>query len=541
MHSMNSVILPLPGEKRGERIYNRFFLIAALLLLLGCATPASAAFFSGGGHGEGVPALPSVLGTVSGYEEPAPVRAAAVEDTDPLSLYAAQAREAVDGVAGSLASAGNDTGVTDVTAFPLITDPDLADPAYLGRPMGVKVVVVSPAEGDRLQNTLWWHERDATVIARALYGGEIKDRLGFVAVVFRKADGKATSLKLLLNAADVPTDLSGKTDAYIRNLDWSAAEVGKGVSIAGYEPPESAVQKPSGSAKGASARALTVDTLKVEVADGAKVLNRKIGEISRAADQSDYTAVARLSDELIGIARVQEKDLRSCTVPSACAPAFNAYCAGLRQYQDAGSFLWYGATFTDADAFARGNDCLVQGQARVGSTMENLSLSAPSLESPVVAAQSLYPNALAPSDRYKFKDAPEGNTISVKVGPVTRLDWYTTEKDGKVIEHLPSYGKEFLCVLVEINHLGYGGKGNPKFRTPKALAFTLHLGGEKYLPKQPGAYIECVGSVYSDISLNRRDRTIGYLVYEVPVASDPASGYLEANLGKSGSPIWRLG
>jgi hypothetical protein len=543
MHSIYPAITRFSGGKGKDKSCTRLFPLVALLLIVGCAAPASASLFSDRGDDTGIPGLPSVLGTVSEKEEPAPVRAAVVEDADPLSLYAARAREAVDGVADSLASAGNGTGVTDVTAFPLITDADLADPDYLGRPMGVKVVVVCPVEGDRLQNTLWWYEKDATAIARSLYGRETKDKPGFVAVVFRKADGKATALKLVLNAADVPTDLSGKNDTYIRNIDWSAAEVGSGVSIAGYEPPGSAVQKPAGTAKGASTRTLTTDALKVEVADGTKVMSGKIDEISQAAERSDYTTVARLSDELISISRVKEKDLRSCTVPSTCAPALDEYCAGLRDYQDAGSLLWYGATFADPDAFARGNDYLVQGQTQIGSAMEKLSLSAPALETRVVAAQSLYPNALAPLARYKFKDAPEGNTISVKIGQVTRLDRYTTEKGNTVTEHVPSYGKEFLCVLVEINHLGYGGKGSQKFKTPKPSAFTLLLGGEKYLPKQPEtSYIECVGSVYSDVTLNRKDRIVGYLVYEVPQSSDPALAFLQVNLGTAGgTQIWRLG
>lgn len=537
----NHVLQPLWGVNPGSGYHHRLFTLAALLLLLGCASPAAAAVFSPAGSGSGVPGLPSLLGSFPEDDEPAPLLASTTTDTDPLSLYAAQARDAVDEISGSLASSGNGTGVIDVAAFPLITDEDLADPGYRGRPMGVKVVVGCPAEGDRLQNTLWWYERDATVIARALYGAEIKDQLGFVAVVFKKADGKATFFKLVLNAADAARVLTGKDGAYIRNIDWSCAEITKGVSIAAYEPFDTAAQRPSAAVNGAQSRALTTDGLKMEVADGTKATAEKIGEISRASDQSDYAAVARLSDELIRIARAQEKDLRSCTVPSACAPAFSEYTTGLGKYQDAASLLWYGATFADANAFARGNDYLVQGQAHTGNAMEKLSLSAPALETKVSAAQSLYPHALSPSDRYKFKDVPEGNTISVKVGPVTRLDRYSTEKGGTVTEHLSAYGKEYLCVLVEINHLGYGGKGSPKFRTPKASAFTLLLGGEKYVPKQPEAYIECVGSVYSDISLDRKDRIIGYLVYEVPVASDPASGYLEANLGKGGSPIWRLG
>lgn len=541
MHSINSLVSHFSGEKWGGRSCTRYFLLAALLFLLGCGVPASAAVFSHEENGSGVPGLPPLLGPASGNEQPAPVMAAAVEEMDPLSLYAAQAREAVDEISGSLASAGNNTGVTDVTAFPLITDPDLANTGYLGRPMGVKIVVVCPAEGDRLQNTLWWYEKDATAIARALYSGEIKDRLGFVTVVFRKADGKATSLKLVLNAAESSLAISGNDTAYIRNIDWSGVEIAKGVSIAGYEPPGSAVRGPVKAGNGGSTRAIPLDVLKAEVADGTNMMNVKIDEISRAEDRKDYAAVARLSDELIGIARTREKDLRSCTVPSGCAPALNEYGAGLGTYQEAGSLLWYGATFVDDDAFARGNECLVQGQARIGSALEKLSLSAPVLGVQVIAAQSLYPDALAPLGRYKFKDAPEGNTISVKVGPVTRLDRYTTEKGDTVTEHLPPYGKEFLCVLVEINHLGYGGKGSQTFRTPKASGFTLLLGGDKYVPKQPEAYIECVGSVYSDVTLKRKDRTIGYLVYEIPIASDPASGYLQANFGKGGSPIWRLG
>lgn len=522
-------------------------LIAALLLVFCCAAPAAAFVLSYDENETGVPGLPSLVEQVQESEEvtPAPTTTEVVAGSDdPLSLYTARAREAVDGVSGSLASAGNGTGVVEVVAYSLITDPDLANPAYLGRSMGMKVVVVCPADGDRLQNTLWWYEKDATMIARTLYSGETVDPPGFVAIVFRKADEDATPLKLVLNAADASVALSGTNDTYIRNLDWSEADISPGVSIMGYEPPESVAERSSEAGSDTSLQTLTADALKTEVANGTNMMNAKIDEISRAAEQEDYAAVTRLSDDLIGIARDREKNLQACTVPTECTPAFSEYCAGLRKYQDAGSLLWYGATFGSSDVFARGNEYLVDGQAQVGSALEKLSISAPTLETSVNAGSpSLYPGALSLGDRYKFKTASEGNTISVIAGPVKELDRYLTEKeDGTVNETLSSYGKEFFCVLVEINHLGYGGKGNSKFKTPAPSAFTLLLNGEKYLPEQPKAYMEGVGSVYSTVTLNRKDRTIGYLVYEVPEGADPASAYLQANLGTAGgSPIWKLG
>lgn len=521
-------------------------MIAALLLVFCCAAPVTAFVLSYDENDSGVPGLPSVLEQVQERDEvtPAPTTTEVVgESDDPLSLYTALARDAVDGVSGSLASAGNGTGVVEVVAYPLITDSDLADPVYLGRSMGVKVVVVYPADGDCLQNTLWWYEKDATTIVRTLYNGETVDPPGFVAVVFRKAGEEDTSLKLVLNAVDASSVASGTNETYIRNIDWSEAEVSPGVSVTGYEPPDSAIEW-SEAGSDAASQTLTLDALKAEVANGTNVMNTKIDEISRAAGQEDYTNVAQLSDDLIGLARDREKNLQDCTVPTECAPAFSEYCAGLRKYQDAGSLLWYGATFGSSDAFSRGNDYLVDGQAQIGSALEKLSISAPALETSVDAgSQSLYPNALSLEDRYKFKTASEGNTISVKIGPITRVDQYFTKTDDDTInETLPSYGKEFFCVLVEINHLGYGGKGSQTFKTPKASAFTLLLNGEKYLPEQPTAYMESVGSVYSAVTLNRKDRTIGYLVYEVPEGTDPASAYLQVNFGTAGgSPVWKLG
>lgn len=524
----------------------KFTQIAALLLVFCCAAPAAAFVLSYDENGSGVSGLPVLLDSGPESEETTPVPTMAVADgsDDPASLYTAQVTAAVDGVSGSLASAGNETGVAEVVAFPLITDPDLADPVYLGYSMGVKVVVVSPADGDHLQNTLWWYERDATTIVRALYDDETMDPPGFVAVVFKKAGEDDTSLKFILNAADASALLFGTNGTYIRNLDWSEAEVSPDLSIADYEPPGSAAERSSEAGSSVSAQTLTADALKAEVATGTTVMNTKIDAISRAAEQEDYASVADFSDDLIGLARDREKNLQACTAPEDCAPAFSEYCAGLRKYEDAGSLLWYGATFENATSFADGNGYLVDGQAQVGSALENLSLSAPTLETPITTgSQALYPGALDLEGRYKFKTASEGNTISVKVGPVTRLDQYFTKTaDDTIDETLPSYGKEFFCVLVEINHLGYGGKGSQTFRTPQASAFTLLLNGEKYLPEQPAAYMEGVGSVYSVVTLNRKDRTIGYLVYEVPDTVDRASAYLQVDLGTAGgSPIWKLG
>ncbi|QYZ80214.1 hypothetical protein E2N92_12625 [Methanofollis formosanus] len=144
-------------------------------------------------------------------------------------------------------------------------------------------------------------------------------------------------------------------------------------------------------------------------------------------------------------------------------------------------------------------------------------------------------------DRYKFRDAPHGNTISVKVGPTKRLSHYTTKIGEKSTKHEAQEGKEFLCVLVEVYHLGSGGEGSTWFYTPGVSEFSFILDGREYSPKYLSGYLEGVGSIYSSTTLERKEHTSGYLVYEIPTSSDLASTYLQADLSEDDSPIWKLG
>ncbi|MDD3622042.1 MAG: hypothetical protein PHQ81_06530 [Methanofollis sp.] len=144
-------------------------------------------------------------------------------------------------------------------------------------------------------------------------------------------------------------------------------------------------------------------------------------------------------------------------------------------------------------------------------------------------------------DRYKFRDAPHGNTISVKVGPTKQLSHYTTKIEEKSTKHKAPEGKEFLCVLVEVYHLGSGGEGFTWFDTPRASEFAFILDGREYYPEYPRGYLEGVGSVYSSTTLDRKEHTSGYLVYEIPANSDLASAYLQVDLSEDDSPIWKLG
>ncbi|QSZ67542.1 hypothetical protein RJ40_08510 [Methanofollis aquaemaris] len=376
---------------------------------------------------------------------------------------------------------------------------------------------------------------------QALYADGVGDDLGFVVVVFTKLNEKEYFAKFVLDAADVASFPAGFDGGYIRYADWSEALVTGGAGVVGYESPGRvlACNRPAG---GGAAIPCPDRVFGSIMTDVATVLNEKISEISCAAGAEEYETVGTLSMELAATARADEQFFRSLSVPEELKPAYREFLNGLAMYQDAGSLFWYGASLSDLKSFSEGNDRLVQGQTQTRCALERLSLQVAAPDLPPAPPEDLYPDAIRLKQRYEFKDRAGANNLSVRVDSFAWIDRYHTTKDEVQEEHRPSYGNRFLGVLVEVNHLGYWGKGNQKFKTPKPGDFTLLSQGEWVKLTQPDTpYIRNVGSIYQQVTLDRKERIIGYLIYEVPGSFDPSGSYLKAELGDAGTPIWRLG
>jgi hypothetical protein len=452
--------------------------------------------------------------------------------------YAAMAEYLVDLTGDQFSGAAAGASEIVVSTFEVITDADLADPAYLGRGQALKVDVVMNSSRSALAESLWGHEVDATRIAETFYSGDLKGKTAFVAVFFREKRTGAYTSKFILTAKDASRFANGwDGSSYIRYADWSDSAVrGGGVP---YEDPETAME-PMQEAEAKEHVPCDYETLKNAGTEAASSIALTVSEMSIRAEDQDYAAVSTLAMELTGSARSCAAEFRAYTVPDGLEYVKAAFVEAFDCYDRAGSAIWYGAAFTDADHIDLGNTYLAEGQDSLNAALEGLNLR--KIEDTTLTLQTteLYPDALKMGEPYRFMDAREVNKISVRPRSYTAWNTFETGTGAEVKIYQAPYGKQFLLVLMEVNHIGFYGGGSSTYRTPSPSDYTLIAGGEEYRPSQPSAYMKGIGSVYASTSIERSDYSSGYLVFEVPESIDPAEAYLRLSIRGIGTPIWKL-
>jgi len=515
----------------------------ALVLTLLCAAPCTAAGLSDS-SGLQLPPFGIGNGTVgennpifgSGATE-TPVETATPAPPDPDD-YAATAEYLVDIMKDQFSGAAAGSPEITVSTFEVITDADLAEPTYLGRGQAVKVDVVMNASGDVLARSLWGHEVDATRIAEAFFSGDLKGKTAFVAVFFRESSKGAYSSKFILTAKDA-SRFGNEWDglSYIRFADWSDAVIrGSGVP---YEDPEAAMV-PLQEAYTEEQIPCDYETLKNAATEATANIASTVSEMTISADNQDYTTVATLASDLTSSARSYAEEFRAYSVPEDLEYVKELFVDAFDCYEGAGSAIWYGASFTDTDHIDLGNSYLSEGQDSLNSALEGLNLRTIEDSTLTLQTTELYPDALGLGEPYKYLDTKEVNKISVR--PRSYTTWQSFEagtgEDVKVYQ--APYGKQYLFVLMEINHIGYYGGGSSTYRTPAPTYYTLIAGGEEYKPSQPSAYMKGIGSVYVSETIDKKDYSSGYLVFEVPDSVDPADAYLKLSITGIGTPIWKL-
>lgn len=512
----------------------------ALVLILLCAAPAA-----GWSDPAGLQLPPFGVGNGSvgdinpllGKEAAAATPETTLSPPDPGD-YAAMAEYIVDITRDRFSGAGAGASGITVSTFEVITDVDLADPAHMGRSQAVKVDVVMNASRDLLAGSLWGHEADATRIAEAFYSGDLKGETAFVAVFFREKRTGAYTSKFILTAKDASRFGNGwDGSSYIRCADWSDAVVrGSGVP---YEDPEAAME-PLQEAEAKEQVPCDYDTLKNAGTEAASSIASTVSEMSIRAGDQDYATVSKLAMELTGSAKSCSAEFRAYAVPDGLEHVKARFVEAFESYDRAGSAIWYGATFADTDHIALGNTYLAEGQDSLNAALEGMNLR--TIEDTTLTLQTteIYPDALKIGEPYRFMDTRQVNKISVRPRSTTTWKSFEAGTGADVKVYQAPYGKQYLFVLMEVNHIGYYGGGSSKYRTPSPTDFTLIAGGEEYRPSQPSAYMRGIGSVYASTSIDRSDYSSGYLVFEVPESVDPAGVYLRLSIRGIGTQIWNL-
>ncbi|NLZ29266.1 MAG: hypothetical protein GX885_00695 [Methanomicrobiales archaeon] len=147
---------------------------------------------------------------------------------------------------------------------------------------------------------------------------------------------------------------------------------------------------------------------------------------------------------------------------------------------------------------------------------------------------------LALLQRYLYEDRNRANDISLMLAAATKTRTYCQyDKNAEVIT--ADSGRMFLLVEVRATNLGHKGDSRTyKIQTPGISAFTLHYRGNTYSPVKLAPRTS-LGEPYEAATLDRYERKVGYILFDVPEALALDESCLQVNLGGEEAPVWALG
>lgn len=434
-----------------------------------------------------------------------------------------------------------------VTVFKTIADPLISKPSYLSREYIVRynITFVSDSSRQRMENTIWWYESDASGIVDRLLDSSIGDNIAVIAITFNDATagGKIT---FVLEAEDLEKliDYREDGDSYIRYFDWSDTTTDK-KDLVYYEEPSSGIDIPVAylSEQNPDNIPGVGEELRKLMDSRSFTLMEAVDSIGRSVSEGDFEGTMKTSGELIGMCRDYREEIESYPVDDRTRPLIEEYTAGLAALSRFGSHYWHKSLIPGEMSDDEINEVLDEGVLRINSVLLFMELEGYDTGELEIEPVSVYSDYLPSGTAFHYRDAKENNDISIKITGYC-LKSKLLLKKGTTLEYQEaSYGKRYLGVVVDIMHLGYRGGGTQKIVTPPLEAFVLYYEGDKYLPSSPpDYYISNMGEVYRKATLNRLQRYESLILFEIDDQEqfEPEKAYVEVDLGDYGKQMWCL-
>ncbi|WP_460007649.1 hypothetical protein [Methanogenium cariaci] len=467
--------------------------------------------------------------------------------------------------ADRFSGAGTGMETYKIETFDLLTDPDFANPAFLGRDKGVKVSIVYNSSPSVLEDTNWAHLSDASTIAYEMYDSTAGSDTGYVTVSYMFADKKSPRFQTSLTAEEAKRFNGDWTeDNYLPLPAWSAVTIDSSANIVPYENIDTIVPAVQGidsiSSDAISSGSVTdeydlyisKDNLEGLLGRYSTEMQDHIQKISGYSTDSDFTGMADASEQMMIQAAEIEDEITHLPIAPQYADVADNFLEGVRNYQYAGSYFWYGATFTEIDPIKTGNTYVQKGFSNNNNALEALDMQ--TIETAVFELPNgkLFPDAIYMYENHVYPDSKKKNDISVKFSSLSYSRMYTLKQDDKNEKNVAGYGYKYVFPVIEIHHLGFRGGGSSRdmiITTPDQKDFTIIYNGEEYKSITPSpyvgrkldptTYIEPAGYPYYKVKLDRKGTFEGVLVFQVPDDFDPAKAYMKLDLS-NGETVWHM-
>ncbi|ADN34809.1 hypothetical protein Mpet_0028 [Methanolacinia petrolearia DSM 11571] len=438
-----------------------------------------------------------------------------------------------------------------VSVFKTTTDPLISNPSYLSHEYVVKYNITFEPDSsqEKMKDTIWWYESDASRIVRYLTNSSIGDDIAVIVITFNDTEGDG-ALTFVLEAEDLEEleKYWDNDDDYISYFDWSNIVSGK-EDLVYYEDPSRAIDLPAGVLSSGITDSLYAsgidENLKYDLRSQSYELMESVDGIRRSVSAGNIEETQKNSEELMELSREFSSGIINYSVDDESRALIDEYLSGVRSLSRVGSHYWDKALLPDEIYNEESIEDLREGIEQINNALESIGeIGYNPEELQIVSSSSpgIYSDCLPAGTAFHYKDAAKNNDISIKI-----TNYYLKSrlllKEGTSMEYREAgFGKRYIGVVVDIMHLGYRGKGSPQITTPDLSSFVFYYDGNPYTPVNIGSYIGDMGEVYTKTTLNRLERYESLIIFEIDKGDDfdPEKAYVGVDLGEYGKQVWQL-
>lgn len=433
-----------------------------------------------------------------------------------------------------------------VNVFRIFNDPIVSKPAYLSRDYIVtyNISFIPESENFRMMNTINWYEADATRMIKNLYNSEFGDEIAAAVINFNDVH-TGRHMTFLLEASDLERlkDHWSEDENFIRYYDWSSLKTDN-EGLVYYENPSDGIDLPSESLPAGDGQNVYVisDSLKGAIKDQSFKLMKSLDDLKKEISEGDIQGTMKVSQELIGKTRDFRSEISEYPVNEDTQPLIDEYLAGLSSLSKYGSYYWYDSFLPGELSCEESIQYLDDGVSRINDVLGMIDEEGYDVEEVQVGTVKPYSNYLPAGMAYHYMDSGENNDISIKVTDYYLKQKILMEDDTEPVYQEPEFGNKYLCVVIDIMHLGYRGGGKSTIQTPSLESYSLYYNGEIYEPFVAGDYTKDLGEMYKQRTLSRLERSESLILFEIKNGGqfDPEMAYVEIDLGSYGKKVWSL-
>lgn len=271
-----------------------------------------------------------------------------------------------------------------------------------------------------------------------------------------------------------------------------------------------------------------------------------------ALDQSDAGVLVRNADQLSTLSIELHDEVAGLMVEPSNLGRKQEFLSSMSAFTDIASRLQKGVPSSAIDRRDSYNS-LTQAIERLENAIRNVNCEynplreedSPPLEIGTVLIASTETvtkpdGILGCTMPFIYKDAKQSNEISIypRYARIVRSLYYDSTSGTQYL-NAPA-GRSYLLVFIQITHRGNLDGKTYTISTPAPSAFTLHGPDGTYKPVSTTKFTSA-GEMYTQTTLNRKENSQSFLLFEVPATLTPDAAYLSVSLGSEyGTVNWDI-